>query len=359
MASAAEKAKRSGPRFWVASFLRAAARRIEGDGSTRSKGEDESAQLEKLRKKYPGAPEHWLRLTAKNTAPANKQTAKKSSIARRTYPQDPFEPSVSSTGERALAGAKEANHLRRPSRSKGKFPTLSFLTGKESATLNAKMKHGEFLSSSPPETAQKDQNPAMPLRDRSVIEFPSPDFAKDTDRISFRPNFLSDDGKVSSHAGSEAGFSAAGLTREARIKLKFLPPPSKATATSFSPLEDNPPRSENRVNIMTPQACEKAPSATFDDVNNRASQQVRRASQSPAPPPSNQPAQKPRTPADFSVAHNLAEQGARPPEKLQAEDPKWPSLPEPTPVSPDQHVTGSMSDFDYPENDAPWNALPF
>jgi len=355
MATGAHSTKRNSVRSWVAHFLRATARRIEAWGE-RSHGDDpDDNQLARLREKYPGAPEHWIRLAAQARVPVKQKVVKR---------RERFEAPSQSTRAARLHVEPHTKwpHTQRESpvfesNSWSDDPGERQFTKAMNAAPTAKKRDNQFALSPECQRAVSDQHFAMPPSRQRPDDVP-PVFEKRNARKPTAPRFLlPSNERVRSNI--ELALPHHSETGKARIKLSFVAaPPPASFRQPMNNLESTAPETGNAsLNETAPIPTLSSTVPSYREIKRvRVLEKTRLATptNTHAPPPRKSPIE------DFATVTPLVEMAPSPVSaEFNPQEPKWPSLPKPLTKLSDDNALATMPEFDQLENVALWNALPF
>ncbi len=342
MATGAHSTKRNSVRSWVAQFLRATARRIETQGE-RSHGDDpDDNQLARLREKYPGAPDHWIRLAAQIGTPVKQKVVKQrkrieappqptQAARRHAEPHTKWQPTLG-----------KSRVFENDSRSDN--PGERQFTNAMNAAPTAKKRDNQFALSPERQHVVSDQRFAMP-----------PVSENQNARKSAAPRFhlLPSNERVRSNAKlAQPHHSEKG---KARIKLNFVAaPPPTSFRQPINNLESTTPQTRNAS------LNEMAPAPTVPSYREIKRAHVLEKTNIEPPTHAHAPPPRKRSIADFATMTPLVEVAPSPVSaEFNPQEPKWPSLPKPLTELSDDNALATLPEFDQPENVASWNALPF
>lgn len=342
MATGSHSTQRNSVRSWVAQFLRAAARRIETQDE-RSHGDDpDDNQLARLREKYPGAPEHWIRLAAQIGTPVGQKVVKR----RKRFEASP-QPTQAARPH--VEPHTKLQHTLGESRvfendSRSDDPGERQFANAINAAPTAKKRDNQFALSPERQYAVSDQRFAMPpvSENQNARKLAAPRFHLLPSNEGVRSN-----AELAPPHHSEKG--------KARFKLSFVAaPPTTSFRQPMNNLESAAPQTRNAS------FNEMAPTPTVPPYRKiqRADVLGKTSLETPTLAHARPPRKRPIT--DFATVTPLVGMAPLPVSaEFNPQEPKWPSLPKPLTELSDDNALATLPEFDQPENVASWNALPF
>lgn len=356
-----------GPRMpdvgvFLARVLRAVASVLEGRRARRSVPDEPlEAEMAILRRRYPDAPEHWLRFVAERMPASTTagETRGEEADARRPADRGASPPSTRSGGGRvALFGrrkveaSEETAAARQDAAAKRNPDDARFVSSSSSRTGEGRTAEpGICLPGRPP--LQPNSNVSFPrFRSQPAAERPptapiEPIPAPATNHRRFVARFVFSDNAPGFDSPGDAALPDKAPVR--RLGLRFqLPVTRRPVPKPSAPGERrrvlHPRRTPGELAFTAPAADQR------NDADMSRGTAGRHAASEKRPGGQRDPFGRLAAPRDAEPARNAV---------LAPDEPKWPELPESSLISPDSERVPSARVSSVSEECDRWNGLPF